>query len=712
MPPLEMMDGGFMILRKMFIFAGFVLLLGCGGQSADVPSNDPNPFFVDYGTPFNVQPFDRIEEAHFVPAFEEAMTRQNAEIETIVGNPDAPTFENTIVALDLSGELLNEVSRVFFALTGSNTNDEIQGIQKQVSPMLAAHRDEIQLNPGLFARVKTVYDEREVLDLNREQLFLVENLYDRYVRNGALLNEEDQTRLKEINQGLSQLRVEFGANLLAETNGFKLVIEDEADLAGLPDGVIETAAGTAHREELEDAWVFTTHKPSMLPFLTYAENRDLREQLYTAYTERGNQNNENDNKAIAAEIVNLRVEKANLLGYETFAHYTLEPRMAGTPENVYKLLDQLWDASLPVAKREVQAMQAIIDNEGGGFELAPWDWWFYAEKQRLAEYDLDDNELRPYFELNNVRDGVFYVANQLYGLTFVELENMPKPHPDAQVFEVFEADGSHAAVIYMDYHPRESKRGGAWCGRFRSQNRADGVEVDPVINLVCNFTTATEDTPALLSLDEVETLFHEFGHALDGILADVTYRTGVRSPDFGELPSQIMEHWAMAPEVMKVYATHYQTGEPIPDELIAKIEKSSTFNQGFVQVEYLAASLLDMEYHTLTEPTELDINAFEKAYFDEIGLIPEIASRYRTTYFAHITGGYAAGYYGYTWSGVLDHDAFAAFEETSLFDQATANRFRTEILEVSGSKDYMEMWVAFRGREPEIGPLLRNLGLQ
>ena len=357
-------------------------------------------------------------------------------------------------------------------------------------------------------------------------------------------------------------------------------------------------------------------------------------------------------------------------------------------------------------------MQEIIDSEGGGFKLAPWDWWFYAEKVRKAEFDLDDNELRPYFELNNVRDGVFYVANQLYGLTFVELEDMPKPHPDAQVFEVFEADGSHAAVIYMDYHPRESKRGGAWCGRFRSQNRSTGVEVDPVINLVCNFTTATEDTPALLSLDEVETLFHEFGHALDGILANVTYRTGVRSPDFGELPSQIMEHWAMAPEVMKVYATHYQTGEPIPDELIAKIEKSSTFNQGFVQVEYLAASLLDMKYHTLTEPTEIDINAFEDGYFDEIGLIPEIVSRYRTTYFAHITGGYAAGYYGYTWSGVLDHDAFAAFEETSLFDSETANRFRTEILEVSGSKDYMEMWVAFRGREPEIGPLLRNLGLQ
>ena len=699
-------------MRKLLLAIACVALIGCGGQGAEEATTDVNPFFADYDTPFNVHPFDRIDEAHFVAAFEEGMNQQSAQVAAITGNPEAPTFDNTIAALDRSGALLGEVSRVFFALTGSNTNDEIQEIQKEIAPRLAAHRDEIQLNPKLFARIKAVHDESGSAELNREQLFLQENLYKRYVRNGALLNDEEQTRLKEINQLLSQLRVEFGKNLLAETNAFKLVVTDEADLAGLPAGVIETAAATAAREDIENAWVFTTHKPSMLPFLTYAENRDLREQIFTAYTVRGDQNNSNDNKAIMAEIINLRVEKARLLGYESFAHYTLETRMAGTPEGVYGLLDQLWAASLPVAKREVVEMQTIIDSEGGAFELAPWDWWFYAEKVRKAKYDLDDNELRPYFELNNVRDGVFYVANQLYGLTFVELEDMPKPHPDAQVFEVFEADGSHAAVIYMDYHPRESKRGGAWCGRFRSQNRADGVEVDPVINLVTNFTTATEDTPALLSLDEVTTLFHEFGHGLDGMLADVTYRTSFRSTDFAELPSQIMEHWALHPEVLKVYAKHYQTDEPIPDELIAKIEQSSFFNQGFIQVEYLAASLLDMAYHTLTEPSELDINAFETAYFDEIGLIDEIVSRYRTTYFSHITGMYAAGYYGYIWSGVLDHDAFAAFEETSLFDQETAQRFRTEVLEVSGTADFMDMWVNFRGREPEIDPLLRNLGLQ
>jgi len=698
-------------MRRAFLLIACVLVLSCGGMGTQGRATGDNPFFADYGTPFDVHPFDRIENAHFIPAFEEGMARQNDEIAALVADPEAPTFDNTIAALDRSGVLLDEVSRAFFALSGSNTNDEIQEIQKQISPRLAAHRDEIRLNPELFARVKTVYEQRESLELDREQGFLLEKLYERYVRNGAILEGDDKTRLKEINQRLSELRVEFNKNLLAETNGFMLVITDEADLAGLPDGVIVTAAGTAAGKGIDGSWVFTTHKPSMLPFLTYSEKRDLRKELFTAYTVRGDQDNNYDNKAVIAEIVNLRVEKAKLLGYEDYASYTLEPRMAGTPEGVYRLLDRLWAASLPVAKREVEEMQAIIDAESGGFELAPWDWWYYAEKVRKAKFDLDDNELRPYFELNNVRDGVFHVANKLYGLTFEALEDMPKPHSDAQVFEVFETDGSHAAVIYMDYHPRDSKRGGAWCGRFRSQNRAAGAEVDPVINLVCNFTTATEETPALLSLDEVETLFHEFGHALDGILAEVTYRTSFRSPDFGELPSQIMEHWATHPDVLRVYARHYQTGEPIPDALIAKIEKSATFNQGFIQVEYLAASLLDMEYHTLTGTTELDINAFEKAYFDEIGLIPEIVSRYRTTYFAHIVGGYAAGYYGYTWSGVLDHDAFAAFEETSLFDQETAQRFRSEILEVSGTADYIDMWVNFRGREPDIEPMLRNLGL-
>ena len=700
-----------MKMRKMFVLIGCVLLLGCGGQMADQAPGGENPFFAAYGTEFNVHPFDRIQPEHFVPAFEKGMKRHLAEIDAIVDDPGEPTFDNTIVALDGSGELLGEVSRVFFALTGSNTNDQLQQIQKEMSPRLSAHRDEIQLNKGLFERVRTIYDQRADLDLRGEQLFLLENLYNGYVRAGALLGDEDQARLKEINQKLSQLRVEFGQNLLAETNDFMLIVDDEADLAGLPQGVIDAAAGAAARAEHEGKWVFTTHKPSMLPFLTYADNRALREKLYRAYTMRGNNGNEHDNTGIVAEIINLRVEKAGLLGFDTYADFILERRMAKNPENVYELLNRLWDASVPVAKRELKEMQAIIDREGGDFKLASWDWWFYAEKLRKEKYDLDDNELRPYFVLDNVREGAFWVANQLYGLTFEPVEGFPKPHPDAQVFEVKEADGSHAAIMYMDFHPRESKRQGAWCGRFRSQSRVGGTEVDPIINLVCNFTAPSGDTPALLSIDEVETLFHEFGHALDGILSNATYKTRFSSSDFSEMPSQIMEHWTQEPAVMKHFAKHYQTGEPIPDELIEKIGNSKYFNQGFNQVEYLAASLLDMKYHTLSEPVDPDVNAFEQAYLDEIGLIPEIVSRYRSSYFAHIMGGYAAGYYGYIWSGVLDNDAFEAFKEAGIFDRETAQRFRTTILEVNGTADYLEMYKNFRGREPEIEPLLKNRGL-
>jgi len=549
------------------------------------------------------------------------------------------------------------------------------------------------------------------LSLDAEQLFLLENMYRQYVRDGALLNDKEQTRLKEINQALSSLQVTFSDNLLAETNAFELVIEDERELSGLPETVIETAADAATAAGFEHAWLFTTHKPSMLPFLTYAENRELRRQLFTAYTMRGNNGNEHDNTGIVADIINLRVERARLLGYDTYADYVLESRMAKTLQRVYDLLDRLWAASLPVAENEVVEMQQIIDREDGGFKLATWDWWYYAEKLRKQKYELDDTELRPYFELEQVREGAFWVANQLYGLTFERVENLPKPHPEAQVFEVKEADGSHCAILYLDFHPRASKRQGAWCTGYRRQNRAQGEEVDPIINLVCNFTRPSGDIPALLSLDEVETLFHEFGHALDNMLSDVTFRTVFRSTDFSELPSQIMEHWAVEPEVMHNYARHYRTGEPIPDLLVKKINNSMYFNQGFATVEYLAASLLDMKYHTLTEPTDLDVVKFETEYFNEIGLIPEIVSRYRSSYFAHIIGSYAAGYYGYIWCGVLDSDAFEAFKETNLFDRETAQRFRTTILERNGTADFLEMYRDFRGREPDIEPLLRDRGL-
>jgi peptidyl-dipeptidase Dcp len=690
----------------LLAFGALLTLAACTRVVPEQSASGDNPFLADYGTHFDVPPFDRIAPEHFEPAFAEAMQRQKAEHRAIIDNPEPPTFENTIAALDRSGELLGEVSAVFFSLSGANTNPEIQAINQRVSPLLAAHADELSLDPGIFARIKAVYDAQETMDLNDEQAYLLDNMYWGYVRNGALLAAAEQTRLKEINQELSSLQVAFGDNLLAETNGFTLVVEDEADLAGLPAASIEAAAAGEPGK-----WVFTTQKPSMLPFLTYAANRELRRELFTAYTTRCMHGDERDNRRIMDSIVNLRAERAHLLGYDTYADYVLEDRMAKTPARVHDLLDRLWAAAIPVAKREVADMQAVIDREGGGFALAAWDWWYYAELVRREKYELDDNELRPYFPLDQVRDGAFWVATRLYGLTFAPLDDLPRPHPEAQVFEVKEADGSHCAVLYLDFHPRASKRGGAWCGGFRGQNRARGVEVDPVISMVCNFTRPSGDAPALLSLEEVETLFHEFGHALDGMLSNVTYRSLHRSTDFSELPSQIMEHWAVEPEVMRHYARHYRTGEPIPDALIGKITRSGQFNQGFGTVEYLAASLLDMKLHTLADPTGLDVVAFEDAYFDEIGLIPEIVSRYRSCYFGHIVGGYAAGYYGYIWCGVLDADAFAAFKETSLFDQETAQRFRRTILERNGTADFLQMYLDFRGREPEIEPLLRKRGL-
>jgi peptidyl-dipeptidase Dcp len=698
----------------ILILVGFGLVFSACSKTEETAETlaDENPFFTEWNTPFKVPPFDKIKPEHFIPAYEKGMEEQKAEIDQIVNNPDAPTFDNTIGALDRSGKLLSNVSIVFGGLSGANTNDELKAIQKEMAPRLSAHRDEISLNKKLFDRIKAVYEQREDQNYTDEQTYLLENLYKRYVRNGAELNDEDQAKLREINQKLSRLGVQFGQNVLAETNAFKLVIENQEDLAGLPESSITGAAEAAVDAGLEGKWVFTTHKPSMIPFLQYSEKMDLREKLYRAYTHRGDNDNEYDNKKIISDIINLRIERANLLGYKTYADYRLETRMSGNPEAVYALLDRLWDASLPVAKKERKEMQAIIDREGGGFKLASWDWWYYAEKLRKEKYQLDDIELRPYFVLNNVRDGAFWVANQLYGLTFEELEGMPLPHPDAQVFEVKEADGSHCGIFYMDFHPRESKRSGAWCGGYRSQSRKYGEEIDPVVTVVCNFSKPIGDNPAMITLEEVETLFHEFGHALDRLLSNITYGTTFRSQDFSELPSQIMEHWAMEPTVIKHYAKHYQTGETIPDGLVDKIVKSGWFNQGFITVEYLAASLLDMKYHTLTEPKELDIDQFEKDYFDEIGLIPEIVSRYRSTYFNHIIGGYAAGYYSYIWSEVLDCDAFEAFKETSLFDEETANSFRINILAKNGTADYKTMYLNFRGREPKIEPLLRNRGLQ
>lgn len=680
-------------------------------QMGEQQAENVNPFFQEYDTPFQVPPFDKIMTEHYMPAFIKGMEEEKKEVDAIINNPEEPTFENTIVAFDKSGSLLSKVSSAFYNQTGMNTNDAIKNIQMEIAPLLAAHGDEISLNPKVFARIKAVYDNKEKFNLTAEELFILESKYKGFVRNGANLPAEKKEQLKMINQHLSPLTVKFGQNLLAETNGFQLIIEDEKDLIGLPESVRAAGAADAKAADLEGKWVFTTQRSSMYPFITYSQKRDLRKELYMAYTNRANHDDDKDNKAIVAQIMKLRVERANLLGYKTHAHLTLEPRMAGVPDNAIKLLEQLWTAAVPIAKSEAKQMQEMIDAEDGNFKLASWDWWYYAEKIRMEKYNLNDAEVRPYFKLDNVRDGAFWVAKKLYGITFTEVNDIPLPHPDAQAFEVKEANGDPIGLLYMDFHPRESKRGGAWCGSYRDHKILDGKEIFPLVTVVCNFTKPTEDTPSLLSMDEVSTLFHEFGHALDGLFSQTSYNSNYIAWDFVELPSQIMEHWVSEPEVLKQYAKHYKTGEVIPEELVQKMDAASKFNQGFANVEVIAASLLDLAYHTIEKPVDIDIAKFEKDYLNSIGLIPEIESRYRTTYFGHIIGGYDAGYYSYTWAAVLDNDAYDAFTENGIFDQTTAASFRKNILEKNGIENAMKMYVDFRGREPIIEPLLKARGL-
>ncbi|MCU4174060.1 M3 family metallopeptidase [Marinilabiliaceae bacterium N1Y90] len=703
-------------MTSTFVLLAALLFSAC--QAPQKTESDSNPLMSKYETPFNVPPFEQIKAEHYMPAIDKAMAEHKQEVEAIITNKEAATFENTIVALDNAGKSLSEVLSVYYSLKSAHGTEGVMAIAQEVGQKMSAHGDDISLNPELFARVKVVYDQKDELELNGEQQMLLKDTYKGFVRSGVSLDEAKKTELRKINSRLSELFNSFSTNVLKETNNFKLVIENEADLAGLPESSVIGASETAKEMGLEGKWVFTTQKPSMLPFLSYADKRELREQLYKGYYMRGNNNNEFDNKELIEEIVNLRVQKANLLGYNNYADYVLEERMANTTDKVYGLLEELWERAIPVAKKEREDMQKIIDREKGGFKLASWDWWYYAEKVRQERYDLDENEVRPYFELNNVRDGAFNVATKLWGLQFEEIKSdFPKPHPDAQVFKVTEADGSHKGILYMDWHPRATKKQGAWCGVFRKQSRVNGENVPPVVTIVCNFSKPVGDKPALLSFDEASTLFHEFGHGLHQLLSDCTYKglSGTSVPrDFVELPSQVMENWAGDPAVMKEYARHYETGEVIPDALIEKLKNSGHFNQGFATTEYLAAALLDMNYHTQTEVKDIDVNKFEEDYLAGIGLMPEIISRYKSTYFMHIfaSSGYTAGYYSYIWSGVLDADAFEAFKETSLYDQATAKAFRENILERGGTVEAMEMYKNFRGREPKIEALLRQRGLE
>ncbi|MCI0494013.1 M3 family metallopeptidase [candidate division KSB1 bacterium] len=693
----------------LFMLATGILLWSCSKTTQ-------NPFFTEWKTPFETPPFDQIKEDHYMPAFEEGMKQHQQEIETIVGRTETPTFENTVVALDNSGALLTKVSNVFFNMTSANTNDSLQSIHIRLAPMLSKHQDDILLNAQLFQKIKNVHQQKDQLGLNSEQNMLLDKYYKDFVRGGADLDEGKKAELRKINEELSVLSLQFGDNVLKEDNNFELVIEQEADLAGLPDNAKIAAAEAAKERGKEGKWVFTLHKPSLIPFMQYSELRDLREKMFKAYINRGDNNNEFDNKDILSKIASLRVKKANLLGYRTHADFVLEENMAKTPAAVYNLLNQLWVPAINMAKKEVYEMQSIIFEEGNNFKLEPWDWWFYAEKVKKAKYDLDEEMLRPYFKLENVIDGVFMVATKLYGITFNERKDIPTYHPDVKVFEVKEADGSHVAILFADYFPRASKRGGAWMSEYRQQYKLDGKMITPIICNIGNFSKPTADTPSLLSYEEVATLFHEFGHALHGLLSNCTYQrlagTNV-ARDFVELPSQIMENWASEPEVLKMYAKHFETGEPIPDELIEKIKNSSKFNQGFITVEYLAASFLDLDWHTLADANELDPIAFENQSMNKIGLIPEIVVRYRSPYFRHIfAGGYSAGYYSYIWAEVLDADAFQAFKETSLFDQERAKGFRENILAKGGTEDPMVLYQRFRGAEPKIDALLEKRGLK
>jgi len=676
---------------------------------------EENPFFTEWETPFGVPPFDKIKNEHYLPAFEEGMKQHNTEIEAIITMKAEPDFDNVIAALDYSGEMLKRVSSVFFNMTSAMTSDELQEIAKEVSPKITAHYDGIMMNPKLFMKVETVYNNKETYQLNTEQLQLLELTYKNFIRSGVKLDEKQQTRLKEINSELSLLTLQYGDNLLAETNNFELIVDKKEDLSGLPEPLIEAAAETAKEKGKEGKWVFTLQNPSVLPFLQYADNRELRQKIQQAYVMRGDNNNANDNKEIITKIVAFRIEKAQLLGYETHADLILELNMAENPANVYKLLDQLWTPALKRAKEEAKEYQKIIDSEGGKFKLEAWDWRYYAEKYRKLKYDLNEEELKPYFELTKVRDGIFYVCKQLYSLNFEVRDDVPKYHEDNIVYEVTREDKSHVGILYMDFHPRESKRGGAWMDAFREQYRKDGKLISPIITIVCNFTKPTPSMPSLLTLDEVQTFFHEFGHALHGLLSQGTYPgiSGTNVPrDFVELPSQIMEHWALEPEVLKQYAKHYKTGEAIPDALIQKIQNAAYFDQGFATVEYLAAAYLDMYWHTLKTADFKDVNTFEAEGLKKLGLIPEIISRYRSTYFAHIfSGGYSAGYYSYIWCGVLDNDAFEAFKENGIFDKATADAFRINVLEAGHKDKAMTLYKAFRGKEPEIKPLLKARGL-
>lgn len=676
----------------------------------------PNPFFEQWTTPYGVPPFESIKNYHYQPAFGRAMSLHLEEIEAIVAQDDEPTFENTVAAMDRSGRMLSDVSNVFGMICAAETNDELQELEGIIMPQLAAHSDAILMNAKLFARVKVVYDTRLSHDLEADQIRLTEKIYNNFVRSGALLDSEKKARLMQINEELSALSVRFGSNVLAENNNY-VMYQTDKEVVELPASVKDAARLKAKELGGEGKYAFTLHKPSLIPFLTFSPNRKGREEIYRAYINRCNNGNEYDNKQIIDDMIRLRTEKAHLLGYNSFAEYVVSDQMAATPKAVYTLLDEIWTPALERAKEELAEMERLFknDNKDENSKFESWDWWFYAERVRQQKYALNEDVIRNYFSLDNTRQGIFNLANHLFGITFRPV-TVPIYHKDVSAYEVLDKDESHLGILYFDFHPRAGKGQGAWCGYFREQRyEADGTRTAPVVSIVCNFTSPTESSPSLLTLDEVTTLFHEFGHALHFLFTNVRYNglIGVEG-DFVELPSQIMENWALTPEMLRTYATHYRTGEVIRDQFISRIQNSSLFNQGFNTTELVASALSDMDIHSTTEYKPIDVDGYEyNALYEKRGMIPQIEPRYHYTYFAHIfAGGYSAGYYFYTWAEVLDKDAFEAFRETGdIFDRRTAEAFRREILSKGGERDGMSLYNAFRGKNPDKSAMLKSRGL-
>ena len=676
-----------------------------------------NPLLNQPQTPFGAPAFDQVQLKHYLPAFKEAIRLNQEEIDAIVNNEDAPTFENTIVALDRSGIVLDRVCGVFYNVLEADGNEQMDAIANEVAPILSDFQNGILLNEGLFSRIKAVYDQRESLNLNDEQMRLLSETYKSFAQNGANLPADKKARLKEINSQLAVLSLQFGQNVVAETNSpaVQRFITDEALLEGLPESAKAAAKEEAVAAGRADAWLFTPKRTSFTPVLQYCKNRELRKQLLIDYTTRGNHDNANDNKSVINQTMRLRLEKAQLLGYDCPANYILADCMAKDAKTVDAFLQSVWEPSLAAAKREAAELQKLLEQDFPGEKLQPWDWWYYAEKLRKAKYDLDEEEIKPYFELSNVRRGAFQLAHNLYGLNFEQLDNMPVYNKEVEVFKVTDADGSLVGILYTDYFPRAGKRPGAWMNNILPQYvDAEGVDHRPIIINVGNFNKPTKDNPSLLSMDDVETLFHEFGHALHGLMSKATYKTlsGTNTPrDFVELPSQFMENYCYEPQILKTYAFHYQTGEVMPQELIDKINAAKKFNQGFVETELLSASILDMDYHELTNCDTIDVNAFEAASMEKMHMIPEIIVRYRSTFYNHIfTTGYEAGYYSYTWAAVLDADAFAAFKETGdILNPEVAKRFR-HLLEQGGTRDAQDLYLEFRGKNADPKYLLQRKG--